>query len=122
MNEKILIVEDDKFLRELLSQKLLKESYVIVEAENGEEGVKKTQEEKPSLVLLDLILPGIDGFEVLEKIKSNQETKDIPVIIVSNLGQREDIERGLRLGASDFLVKAHHTPLEITEKIKEFIG
>ncbi len=118
MNKKILIVEDDKFLRELISQKLSKEGFELVEAANGEEGVKKAKEENPSLVLLDLILPGIDGFEVLEKLKATPETEEIPVIIISNLGQREDIERGLKIGASDYLVKAHHTPLEIIEKIK----
>lgn len=121
MANKILIIEDDKFLRELISQKLLKESYTVIEAIDGEDGVKKAQEEKPDLILLDLILPGIDGFEALERIKNNEITGEIPVIISSNLGQREDIERGLKIGASDFLVKAHHTPLEIIEKIKSFL-
>ncbi|MDD2913303.1 MAG: response regulator [Candidatus Pacebacteria bacterium] len=121
MDKKILIVEDDKFLRELISQKLSKEGYEIVEAADGEEGVKKAKEEKPSLVLLDLILPGIDGFDVLERLKEDSALEGIPVIIISNLGQREDIERGLKMGAVDFLVKAHHTPLEIIEKIKEFL-
>ncbi len=118
---KILIVEDDKFLRELISQKLQKEGFDVVEAENGEDGFLKAKEEKPNLVLLDLILPGIDGFEALEKMKGDSETENIPVIIISNLGQREDIERGLKIGAVDFLVKAHHTPLEIVEKIREFL-
>lgn len=119
---KILIVEDDKFLRDLISRKLKGSGYDIVEAIDGEEGVTKAGEEMPDLILLDLILPGMDGFEVLEKIKEDPKTSQIPVIILSNLGQREDIERGLRLGAEDFLVKAHFTPAEIIEKIKKVLG
>jgi DNA-binding response OmpR family regulator len=118
MAKKILIVEDDKFLRELIVRKLEKEEYNVVEALDGEEGVRKIKEEKPDLVLLDLILPGIDGFEVLAKIKEDPLVEGIPVIILSNLGQREDVERGLKLGAVDYLVKAKFTPGEIVEKIK----
>ena len=118
MNPKILIIEDDKFLRDLIVQKLQREGYVVVEATDGEEGVKKAQGEQPDILLLDLILPEIDGFMVLEQIKKNPKTKDIPVVILSNLGQKEDIDRGLRLGAADFLIKAHFTPGEIIEKIR----
>ena len=118
MAKKILIVEDDKFLRELISQKLTKEGYDICEAIEGEEGVRKVREEKPDLVLLDLILPGIDGFEVLTQIKNDPDLSSTPVIILSNLGQKEDIKRGLELGAVDYLIKAHFTPGEIIEKIK----
>jgi len=121
MPKKILIVEDDKFLRELISQKLVKEGYDIGSAIDGEEGVKKIKDEKPDLVLLDLILPGIDGFEVLTQMKEMPSTSSIPVIILSNLGQKEDIERGLKLGAADYLIKAHFTPGEIIEKIKSII-
>ncbi len=118
MAEKILIVEDDKFLRELISQKLVREGYDIAEAIDGEKGIKAVREEKPDLILLDLILPGIDGFEVLTKIKEDPKIAQIPVIILSNLGQKDDIERGLKMGAVDYLIKAHFTPGEIIEKIK----
>ncbi|MDP1538541.1 MAG: response regulator [bacterium] len=118
MPKNILIIEDDKFLRELISQKLTKEKYNVSEAIDGEEGIKKIKEEKPDLVLLDLILPGIDGFEVLAQMKEDQNVTKIPAIILSNLGQREDIEKGLKLGAVDYLVKAHFTPGEIIEKVK----
>jgi DNA-binding response OmpR family regulator len=118
MSDKILIVEDDKFLRELISQKLIKEQFEISSAIDGEEGIKKIKEEKPKMVLLDLILPGIDGFEVLTKMKEDPSVSSIPVIILSNLGQKEDIERGLKLGAADYLIKAHFTPGEIIEKIR----
>ena len=117
-SKKILIVEDDKFLRELIARKLLGEGYNIVEAVDGEEGIRKIKEEKPNLILLDLILPGADGFEVLSKTKGDPAVSSIPVIILSNLGQKEDVERGLKLGAVDYLIKAHFTPGEIVEKIK----
>lgn len=115
----ILIVEDDKFLRELIVQKLIREKYEVSEAVDGEQGIKKIKEEKPSLVLLDLILPGIDGFEVLSRMRDEPSISSIPVIILSNLGQKEDVERGLKLGAADYLIKAHFTPGEIIEKIKK---
>jgi len=118
MEKTILIIEDDKFLRELISQKLIKEGYNISEAVDGEEGIKKIKEEKPGLVLLDLILPGIDGFEVLTKMREDPSLSSIPVIILSNLGQKEDVEKGLKLGAADYLIKAHFTPGEIIDKIK----
>ncbi len=118
MAKKILIIEDDKFLRELIARKLENEGYTAVEALDGEEGVKKIEGEKPDLILLDLILPGIDGFEVLTRVKQNPALASIPVIILSNLGQKEEIEKGLKLGAIDYLVKAHFTPGEIIEKIK----
>ncbi len=118
MATKILIIEDDKFLRELIAQKLIKEGYDIAEAVDGEKGIKAVGEEKPDLVLLDLILPGIDGFEVLDKIKEDPKTAQVPVIILSNLGQKDDIERGLKMGAVDYMIKAHFTPGEIIEKVK----
>ena len=118
MAKKILIIEDDKFLRELIGQKLLKEGYDIVEAVDGEKGIKTIKDEKPDLVLLDLILPGMDGFEVLTKIKEDEGIAQTPVIILSNLGQKDDIEKGLKMGAADYLIKAHFTPGEIIDKIK----
>lgn len=118
MAKTILIIEDDKFLRELITQKLIKEGYETAEAIDGEEGIKKIKEGKPDLILLDLILPGIDGFEVLSRMKSDSALASIPVIILSNLGQKEDVERGLKLGAIDYLIKAHFTPGEIIEKVK----
>jgi len=121
MAKKILIIEDDKFLRELIAKKLAKDGYEVSEAVDGEEGVKKTKETKPDLILLDLILPEMDGFEVLSKIKEDPASSLILVIILSNLGQKEDIEKGLKMGATDYLIKAHFTPGEIVEKIRNII-
>lgn len=121
MPNKILIIEDDKFLRELMARKLHEENYLVFEEAEGENGVKAIKEQKPDLVLLDLILPGVDGFEILGQIKQDSETKNVPVIILSNLGQKEDIDRGFKLGAVDYLIKAHFTPGEIVEKIKKIL-
>jgi len=118
MSKNILIIEDDKFLRDLIVQKVAKEGFNVSAAIDGEDGVKKITEERPDLVLLDLILPGIDGFEVLSKIREDESLKSLPVIILSNLGQREDVEKGMRLGAIDYLIKAHFTPGEIVYKIR----
>jgi len=118
MEKRILIIEDDKFLRELIIKKLNNEGYEAFGAVDGEEGLEKVKKENPDLILLDLILPGIDGFEVLSKIKEDVVLSSIPVIILSNLGQREEVEKGLKMGAVDYMIKAHFTPGEITEKIK----
>src|SRR6056297_625974 len=107
MAKKILIIEDDKFLRQLVSRKLSKQDFEIAEAVDGEQGLEKAKEEKPDLILLDLILPGMDGFEVLSELKEDPELSSIPVVILSNLGQKDEIEKGLQMGAEDYLVKAH---------------
>ncbi|KUK66239.1 MAG: Two component transcriptional regulator, winged helix family [Parcubacteria bacterium 34_609] len=122
MMKKILLIEDDKFLRELMVKKLLTMDYDVAFAVDGESGLSMIKEVKPDVVLLDLILPGINGFEVLEKAKQDPEIADIPVIILSNLGQKEDIERGQELGAADFMIKAHFTPQEVANKIKTVLG
>lgn len=122
MANKILVVEDDRFLRELMVQKLSREGYDVEEAVDGEEGAKKAREAGADIILLDLILPGIDGFEVLRRIKGGEDPVRSPVVILSNLGQKEDIEKGLKLGAVDYLIKAHFTPGEIIEKVQKVLS
>ena len=122
MAKKIYVIEYDKFLRELITQKLSNEGYDVSEAVDGEKGIEMVKQEKPDLILLDLILPGIDGFEVLARIKSDPDISETPIIILSNLGQKEDIERGLKMGAADYLIKAHFTPEEIIKKINDILG
>jgi len=117
----ILIVEDDKFLRELLVRKVESAGFVTSVAIDGKEALKKIKEELPRLVLLDLVLPGIDGFEILKQVKEDPQTSKVSVIILSNLGQREDVERGLKLGADDYLIKAHFTPDEIIQKVQKLL-
>ncbi len=115
---KILIIEDEKFLRELISQKLKNEGFEILQAVNGEDGIKIAKQEKPELILLDLFLPDIDGWKVIEEIKKDSLLNKISIIILSNYSQKEYIEKGLKLGVDDFLIKAHLTPDEIIKKIK----
>ena len=117
----ILVIEDDKFLRELLVRKLGTSGFNVLFAVDGEEALKKLKEKIPQLILLDLVLPGVDGFDVLKHIKENPLTKNIPVIILSNLGQQEEVEKGIRLGADDYLIKAHFTPDEIIEKSRRIL-
>jgi len=119
---RVLLVEDDSFLRDLLSQKMRKEKFQVIEAVDGEDGLKKTVSEKPHIVLLDLILPGADGFETLKRIRAEESVAQVPIIILSNLGQKDDIEKGMQLGATDYLVKAHNTPGEIIDKIRMILA
>lgn len=121
---KILIVEDDKFLSELISTKLTKEGFEVSIALDGETGLQKARAEKPGIVLLDILLPGISGFEVLEQIKKDADPaiKNIPVLILSNFGQESKVQQGLSLGAVDYLVKANFTTGEIVEKIRAITG
>lgn len=118
----ILLVEDDSFLRDLIYHKMVKEGFNVEQGLDGEDGLHKAIELKPHLILLDLILPGIDGFEVLKKIREDANIGKVPVIILSNLGQKDDIDRGMKLGATDYLVKAHNTPGEIIEKVKAVLA
>jgi DNA-binding response OmpR family regulator len=117
---KILIVEDDKFLRLLLERKLKNENFEVIAAEDGEEALEKIVTEKPDLILLDIILPKKSGFAVLEEINKDENLKRIPVFIISNLGQPEDIERGKNLGAKEYFVKAGLSLEELIKKIKIF--
>jgi DNA-binding response OmpR family regulator len=117
---KILIVEDDKFLRLLLERKLKNENFEVVAAEDGEEALEKIVTEKPDLILLDIILPKKSGFAVLQEINKDENLKRIPVFIISNLGQPEDIERGKNLGAKEYFVKAGLSLEELIKKIKIF--
>lgn len=122
MSKKILVVEDEHLLRRLLVQSLKEGNFEVIEAIDGEEGIVKAKEERPDLILLDLILPGISGYEVLLRMKKDPLLEKIPVIVLSNLGQEEEIERAKRLGAKDFMIKAHFTLSQIKEKIEEFFG
>ena len=111
----------DEFFKGLVTKKLMSEGFNVYEAADGEEALKKTKDEKLDLVLLDILLPNVDGFEVLSKIKNDPDTLSIPVIILSNLGQKEEIEKGLKLGAVDYIIKAQTTSDEISEKVKSVL-
>ncbi len=117
----ILLVEDDDFLLNMYKVKLELEDYKVLTTSNGETGLALIRDKKPDLVLLDIILPKLSGFEVLKSMQQDKDTKNIPVVILSNLGQREDIKKGLKLGARDYLIKAHFLPSEVIEKVKKIL-
>lgn len=119
---KILLIEDDPFLLGMYSAKFELEGFNVISASDGEEGWHKAVTEEPNVILLDLILPKMNGFDVLEKIKVDSRAKDTPVILLTNLNQKDDIDRGLALGAADFLIKAHYMPSEVVDKIKKLLG
>ena len=118
IKQKILIVEDDRALQSALVEMLTQEGYETVSAFDGEEGVQKVETEKPDLILLDLILPKKDGYEVLAEIK-NGSNKNIPVLILTNLEEIENVQKALDLGAKTFMVKSDFSLRDIIEKIKE---
>jgi len=119
--KKILLVEDDETIGLMYKTKLENDGYEVITAENGADGLKLAKENKPGIIMLDVILPQIDGFTVLEELKKDAATKDIPVIMLTNLGTDEDKQKGDKLGAVDYLVKANLTPAQVEEKIKEHL-
>lgn len=117
----VLVIEDDKFLRELLVRKLASEGFDVQNAIDAQAAFTILAERKPNMILLDLILPGVSGFEILEKIKADPKIADVPVVILSNLGQKEDLDKAIALGAKDFMVKANFTLDEIVTKVRSIV-
>lgn len=119
---RVLMVEDDKFLRDLATQKLQKENLEVLTAMDGEQGITIAEKNIPNIILLDILLPGIDGYEVLRRIRLNPALNNTHVAMLSNFGQREDVERALKAGADHFLVKANYTLDEIVEEVKHIVS
>lgn len=122
MAKKILFVEDEAALQKTLGDVLTQEGYKIVGALDGEAGLNLAKVENPDLILLDLVLPKMHGFEVLKALKDDAATKDIPIIVLTNLESMGDIEKALELGATTYLVKASYTLEEVVSKIKKALG
>jgi DNA-binding response OmpR family regulator len=122
MAKKILIVEDDTFLKGLSATKLGKDGFEVITAGNAEEADKALAENVPDFVLLDLVLPGTDGFGILKKIRENPKMANTPVIIFSNLAEDKDIAKAKELGANDFMIKSNFTLDELSDKIKQILG
>lgn len=121
-NKYVLVVEDDPFYSKIYKTKLAKEKIDSEIVSNGNEAIKSVQKLRPGLILLDLIMPGKDGFETLAELKADPVMKDIPVIVLSNLSQEEDIKRIMDLGATEYLVKANVPIQEVVEKVKHTLG
>ena len=118
----VLIVEDDNFLANIYQTKFDMEGFKVSVAGDGEAGLNEAKKKKPDIILLDILLPKLDGFGVLSKLKEDPEVKNIPVILLTNLGQKDDVQKGLDLGASDYLIKAHFKPSEVVDKVKKVLG
>lgn len=117
--KKILLVEDDPFLVDIYKTKFKDEGFEVEVAQEGKQALAKIEEQNPDVLLLDLVLPHLDGFELLREIRNNEKMKDLKVIILSNLSQKGEVEKGLSMGATKYLIKAHYTPSEVVKEIKQ---
>jgi len=121
--KKILIVEDDNFVAEVYSTKLLEMGHEVQVAQNGREGLDLIKKSRPDLILLDIIMPVMGGLEMLEELrKEESEIPKIPIILLTNVGEKESVQQARNLGADDYLIKSHFTPAEVIEKINSVLG
>jgi CheY-like chemotaxis protein len=118
---KILLVEDDPFMVDIYSTKLKEIGYSVFVALNGEEALEKVKENNPDLMLLDIVLPNMDGWEVLRRLKEDGKNQNLKVIVLSNLGQKPEIEKGLGLGAMKYIIKAHYTPSQVAAEVENIL-
>ena len=119
---KVLLIEDDPFLSSLLGNRLKREGFDVLSVKSGNEAAKSLKSFVPDLVLLDLILPGKSGFEVLEEMKADPQAPKVPVVVISNLGQESDLARGRELGAVDYIIKARTTIDDMVQKVRDFLS
>ena len=117
----ILLVEDDPFLIDIYSQKLGNSGFEVAVVKEGDKVFEALQKKKPDLMLLDIVLPGVEGWEILRRIGKDDSFSNLKVVILSNLGQKEEVEKGLKLGALRYLIKANYTPTEVVEEIKKIL-
>lgn len=121
MAQKVLIIEDDQSLREVYAEVLRDDGFDVDEAINGVDGLKKAQEKSYDLVLLDIMLPKIDGLELLKELRDSPETKGLKIVLLTNLGRESIIKEGFKLGADGYLIKSEHDPGQILEEVKKFL-
>ena len=119
MSKRIMIAEDDQFLANAYRVKLEKENFEVSVVDQGQELLDKVKDFKPHLILLDLVMPIMDGFEALKTLKANKDTKNIPVLITSNLGQQTDLDKSMKLGAKDYIIKSNVSLKDIVKKVKK---
>ncbi|MBU1164709.1 response regulator [Patescibacteria group bacterium] len=118
---KVLLIEDDPTLVDMYKLKFTEQKFELVVTEKGGEGLELAKKEKFDIILLDIMLPEIDGFSILKELKASPDTKDIPVILLTNLAQETDKEKGIKMGAVDYLVKANHTPTQVVDKVRKIL-
>lgn len=120
--QKILIVEDDPYISKMYQLKLSLDGFDVQLAENGRIGVEKAKSFVPNIILTDILMPEMDGFDVIKNVKMEPDLKNIPILIMSNLGQEDHVQKGLELGAIGYIVKSQYTPTKVVEKIKEILS
>ena len=120
--KKVFLIEDDLFLSDMYRTKFELSGFEMPHTEDGESAMHMLREAKPDLVLLDIVLPKKSGFEVLKEIKADPELKNTPVILLTNLSQKDDVDKGFELGANDYIIKAHFTPAEVVAKVQKVLA
>lgn len=118
---KILIIDDDAFISGMYATRLMNDGFVVVTAIDGVAGIQAAAKEMPDVILCDVLMPKLDGFETLKKLKEDPALKSIPVMMLTSLGQKEDVARGLEMGAADYLVKTNTLPIDASDKIKKLL-
>jgi DNA-binding response OmpR family regulator len=122
MSKKVLVVEDDSLLQDMLSQQLGKDGWSVSYVKDGNKTLETARSEKPDIILLDLMLPGVSGYDILANLKKDPGLAPIPVIILSNLGQQEDVDKGVQLGAAGYMIKSNFTLDEVSAKMRSILG
>ncbi|MBI4225183.1 MAG: response regulator [Candidatus Sungbacteria bacterium] len=120
--KKILIIDDDPFIADMYVIKFKGEGFEVEAANDGKVGIEQAAKMKPDVILLDVVMPTMDGFDVLQKLRADKSLGHTKIIFLTNFGQREDIERGMQLGANGYIIKAHFTPSEVSTKVKEVLA
>ena len=119
--KKIVLVEDDPLLIDIYSTKFREAGFQVAVVDRGDAAAGVIEKERPDIVVLDIVLPQKDGWDILRSVKLNPKTKDIKVVMLSNLGQKEEIEKGMALGAAGYLIKAHYTPSQVVKEIRKLL-
>ena len=119
--QKIVLVEDDPLLIDIYATKFREAGFQVAVVDRGDAAAGVIEKERPDIVVLDIVLPQKDGWDILRSVKSNPKTKDIKVVMLSNLGQKEEIEKGMALGAAGYLIKAHYTPSQVVKEIRKLL-
>ncbi|MCE9586033.1 response regulator [Candidatus Uhrbacteria bacterium] len=122
MKRTVLSIEDDAVFADIIAKSLVAGGFAVIKSSNGEDGLKKALSEKPDIILLDIGLPGKDGFELLEILKTSSETSSIPVFMLSRLSSREDVDKCFTLGCTDYLIKTQHHPDDVVRRLNRHFG
>lgn len=122
MSKKVVLLEDDPLLIDIYQTKLKEKGFEVVVIDRGEGAVEKIQKEVPDLVMLDIVLPNMDGWQILRQLRADENLKAMQIVVLSNLGQKEEVEKGLTMGAAKYLIKAHYTPTQVVQEVQNVLA